>query len=214
MVQVPGNEIQRLEALFRFNILDTEADEVYDTITSLAASIMEVPMAAINLIDADRFFLKSKIGFSVDNGPREDSICAHTILDVTGPLIVPDTSLDIRFSNNPYVVGAPNIRFYFGQPLVTSSKEAIGSLCTLDSIPKDSPTKMQLKSMQYLSKLIMKHLELREQIFSIYNEFQKLKTLPINTSQAEIFKIYDRLSDNCDAILEKIKARKQKKQAC
>ena len=208
-IRLPDNEIQRLEALFRFKILDTDDDEIFDTITKLAASIMEAPIAMITFVDEDRAFVKSRFGTEAKNGPREPSFCTHTILDISGPTLVKDAPKDKRFANNPYVVGDPKIRFYFGTPLVTSNQEAFGTLCVVDSVARKEPTEFQLESMQSLTKLVMAQLELREFIFEMYENFQQLKI--VETSyKSELTKAYEQLNHNCDVVLEKIKARKKK----
>ena len=157
MVQLPDNEAQRLNALLRFQILDTEEDEVYNTICSLAASIMEAPVALISLIDTNRQWFKSKIGIALSETPREYSFCSTAILTPDEQMVVKDASIDDRFADNPFVVGEPKIRFYFGTPLVTSNNEAIGTICTVDSIPRKAPTQFQLDALKSLSKFVMAH---------------------------------------------------------
>jgi two-component system, LuxR family, sensor kinase FixL len=206
-IPLPDNELQRLEALFRFKILDTEDDEVYDTIVQLAASIMETPSAFLSFIDTDRAFVKARVGSQNREGSRELSFCAHTILDISGPTLVRNATLDTRFADNPYVVGDPKIRFYFGIPLVTSNQEAIGTICVIDSVPRKDPTPFQIESIGSLAKLVMAQLELREFIFEIYDKFQQLKVF--NTGTSEVIKIYSQLNENCDSILKKIKSRKR-----
>lgn len=209
---VPDNEIQRIEALLKLRILDTDNDQVYDTIAKLAASILEVPTAMITFVDSDRAFVKAIVGNDAREGSREHSFCTHTILSVDSSLLVTDVFADERFATNPYVVGDPKIRFYYGVPLVTSDKCAVGTICAIDSTPRLAPTKKQVEAIGYLSKLVMTHLEFREHVFNIYDEFQKLKSLPLpETNRQEISEIYGKLSKDCDLILEKIKARKTKR---
>lgn len=209
---IPDNEIQRIEALLKLKILDTEDDEVYDTIAKLAASIMETPSAMITFMDADRGFVKARVGFTAREGSREHSFCTHTITETNGLMVIPDALLDKRFANNPWVLNDPKIRFYFGVSLFTANKEAIGTICVTDSIPRVVPTPKQVEELNYLSVLVMRHLEFREHVFNIYDEFQKLKALPIpEVSQSQFSEIYENLSKDCDLILEKIKARKQKR---
>jgi diguanylate cyclase (GGDEF)-like protein/PAS domain S-box-containing protein len=50
-------------------------------------------------------------------------------------LVVPDASLDPRFSSSPLVTGEPHIRFYAGQPLY-SNGQAVGTLCLIDRQPR------------------------------------------------------------------------------
>ena len=43
---IPENEAARLQRLKYYDILDTEAEEMFDDLTKLAAQILEVPMCA------------------------------------------------------------------------------------------------------------------------------------------------------------------------
>ncbi|NNC92582.1 MAG: GAF domain-containing protein, partial [Acidimicrobiia bacterium] len=100
----PDNEPQRLAALTDYNVLDTVPEAAYDDITQLVSDICEVPIAAVSLIDEDRQWFKSRVGFDVAETHRDQAFCAHAIL---GPdvLVVPDTTNDERFADNPLVTG-------------------------------------------------------------------------------------------------------------
>ena len=130
------DELGRLAALDRYRILDTEAESDFDTITDLMRLIFAVPMAAITLVDRDRQWLKSHPGIDLSETPRSHAICAHTIRQ--GEVLqVVDAMLDPRFRDIPYVAGPPRIRSYMGAPLTTPDGYNLGSICVLDTIPRD-----------------------------------------------------------------------------
>ena len=52
-------------------------------------------------------------------------------------MVVPDTLLDDRFAENPLVVNAPRIRFYAGAPLNLDNGCCIGTLCLIDTRPRE-----------------------------------------------------------------------------
>jgi two-component system NtrC family sensor kinase len=48
---LPHYERDRLQALQRYRILDTLAEQEFDDLTQLAAHIFEVPISAVSLVD-------------------------------------------------------------------------------------------------------------------------------------------------------------------
>lgn len=133
--EIPENEDARMDALTRLDILDTESEERFDRITRIASESFGVPIALVSLIDRDRQWFKSCIGLNVKETPRDRALCAHAILS-DDVLIVPDTFFDPRFADNPLVTGDPRIRFYAGYPLKLPGGQRIGTLCLMDSRPR------------------------------------------------------------------------------
>ena len=118
---LPENEGQRLEELRRYAVLDTPPEKAFDAITRLAASLFEMPIAAVTLIDQDRQWFKSCVGLETREVGRNFAFCAHAILG-TEVMAVPDARVDPRFAENPLVTGPPYIRFYAGAPLRTRNE--------------------------------------------------------------------------------------------
>lgn len=127
----PDNEQERLQALIEHEILDTTPEEAFDKLTRMASKICGTQFAAISIIDKDRQWFKSKVGFDAIETPRDVSFCAHAILnqEITE---IPNAQADVRFSGNPSVTEEPKIRFYASAPLLDSQGFAIGTLCVFD----------------------------------------------------------------------------------
>lgn len=162
---LPSNEAARLEALSKYEILDTAMESVFDDLTRLAAYICEVPTAIISIVDRDRQWFKSKVGLQICETSRDDSLCAHAILQVN-PLIIPDTKQDERFANNALVTGDPHIRFYAGVPLIDPDGFALGTLCLIDYIPRQL-SKDQQNALVVLSRQVMTQLSLRRNVLAL-----------------------------------------------
>ena len=156
---LPDNEDERLAELLSYDVLDTEAEQLFDDLTTLASQICDTPIALISLIDPDRQWFKSRVGLDAEETSREIAFCSHAILQ-DDVFEIPNASLDPRFHDNPLVTGAPDIRFYAGAPLVSPSGHAIGTLCTIDRKPRKL-TESQKTPLQPLSKSVVAHLELK-----------------------------------------------------
>ncbi|GAB2791030.1 hypothetical protein GCM10027275_39940 [Rhabdobacter roseus] len=159
---LPSNEEERLNALFGYQILDTLPEQDFDDITRIASEICQTTISLISLVDKDRQWFKAKQGPIEDpETPREQSFCAHAILNPLEVMIVPDTAQDERFFDNPHTIGFPYVRFYAGVPLVTYDGYALGSLCVIDQVPRElSPT--QIEALRALSKQVISQFELRK----------------------------------------------------
>ena len=152
-------ETQRLEALRGYDILDTPREAEFDDIVEVVSAICETPISVINLIDAGRQWFKAEVGLGVRETPIDSSICAHAILQ-PDLFVVPDTTKDARFCDNPLVTGEPRLRFYAGALLEFPDGLPLGTICVLDYVPRDLNEK-QRALLRLMSKQIMKLLELR-----------------------------------------------------
>ena len=153
------DEELRLRKLHQYNLLDTPKEDAFDRITRLVSALLDVPIATITLVDRDRQWFKSGQGLGVEETPRSQSFCAHTMIG-EGPMVVQDASLDARFVDNPLVTGHPAIRFYAGVPLHAADGTPLGALCAIDSSPRHIEPQ-QLKLLADLANLTMEQFELR-----------------------------------------------------
>lgn len=172
----PDNEEERLAELKSYDILDTEAEEAFDELTKLVSQILGTPMAMVSLLDRDRLWFKSTHGLPLKEAPRDITFCAHAILDPGAVYNIPDASKDERFCDNPFVSGEAHVRFYIGAPLVTQKGLPIGTLCAIDSIPRDiEPEKVE--ALRILAKQTMAQIELRAANRDLVRQNQSLFVL-------------------------------------
>ncbi|TQS72609.1 EAL domain-containing protein [Rhodobacteraceae bacterium] len=156
----PVNEEDRLRALAEYHLMDTPPEEDFNRLAGLAARLFDVPITLVSFLDHDRQFFKANVGFDVCGTSREVSFCTHAIMgdDV---LVIPDAAKDPRFSSNPLVLGPPFIRFYAGKPLKTPNGHKIGTVCLIDTKPRDVFTSEDRKILSDLAALIMDRMEVR-----------------------------------------------------
>lgn len=159
---LPKDEIERLNTLFKYEILDTEAEKVFDDLTELASEICDTPIALISLIDSDRQWFKSRVGLDAEETSRDIAFCSHAILQQS-VFEVSDTHEDTRFMDNPLVLEDPSIRFYAGAPLLSPDGHAIGTLCAISDKPKKLNSH-QRKALEILGREVISQLELRLQL--------------------------------------------------
>jgi len=141
-----ATEVRRERALDDLEIVGSETEERFDRIVRLAASRFGVPIALISLVGGDRQWFKARVGFAHQETPLSEAFCVHTIANDT-VMVVPDATLDPRFSGHPLVRGASGIRFYAGAPLTLRNGHRVGALCILDNAPRpnfDEPDKRDL----------------------------------------------------------------------
>jgi hypothetical protein len=130
-----ADEAERLAALERYGILDTEREAAFDDIVELASVIFEAPIAVVNLVADGRQWFKAEIGIGARELPLDVSICRHAILQ-RGVFVVPDLTADPRFEDNPLVTAAGGLRFYAGALLETPEGLPLGTVCVLDVEPR------------------------------------------------------------------------------
>jgi GAF domain-containing protein len=163
---MPSDEAARVSALHSYQVLDSASERVFEEIVDLAARLTDSPIALISLVDAERAWFKARVGIAESQAPRDLAFCAHAILDPHTPCVVPDTTADPRFADNPLVTGAPDIRAYLGVPLVNHEGHALGTLCVIDRKPKPHDARA-VTTVQTLARAVTASLELRRALLSV-----------------------------------------------
>lgn len=154
---LPGDEEERLAALYRLGLLDTDPEERFDRHARIAAAAFDAPIALVSLIDRERQWYKAHHGFEFSETSRDMGFCSHAILG-DDPLIVNDTLRDDRFADNPVVIGDPHVRFYAGIPLHAADGARVGAFCIVDNKPR-TLSAAQLRMLQDMARLVEEELE-------------------------------------------------------
>lgn len=151
------SEQARLNALLNYGILDTPQEAAFDAITELAALTCGTPIALISLVDDSRQWFKANYGLAGTCSTSRDVAFCHHAIAQQELFEISDATQDDRFSNNPLVQEDPTIRFYAGQPLVTSDGHALGTLCVIGQEPKtlSASQRTQLKKFAALVMVLL-----------------------------------------------------------
>jgi signal transduction histidine kinase len=128
---------QRLAALRRLALLDTNAELAFDRLTHLVTRVLDVPIAIVSLVDDHRQFFKSAVGLpepwaSQRETPLSYSLCKYSLAGE--PLVLEDAREYPGFKDNQAVTEI-GVVGYAGVPLITSEGFALGSLCAIDTKP-------------------------------------------------------------------------------
>jgi len=185
-----ANESERIRALHQYDILDTPSEDKFDNITKLATLICNAPIAVITLVDESRLFLKSYIGISNSDVPREISFSEETIKG-NEILEIPDILLDKRFKDHPMVIGKPGVRFYAGAPLLDENGFKIGVIAVLDVVAR-CLTNEQKDGLVTLANETITHITLRKKTVELEAKTKRFEELlNLSTVSPEIHSILD-----------------------
>jgi GAF domain-containing protein len=154
-------EDERLAALARMEIMDSEREPEFDELVETAAAICDVPISLITLLDDKRQWFKAVVGLAMRETPREVSFCTYAI-QKPELLMVEDTTKDARFASNPAVTGVDPIRFYAGMPIASPDGFLLGTLCVVDRVPRKL-TAIQIAALKVLGRQVTARMELRLQ---------------------------------------------------
>ena len=155
---LPENEAERLDALRRYQILDTPPEPAFDRIAEMAANFFQVPMAGVSLVDEDRVWFKSRVGIEAHQTARDAGLCSTAMLS-QGVFHLRDASQDERATAYPLVHDS-GIRFYAGAPLRTEQGLNLGTVWVIGHKPRELASSEE-EMLRMLAALAMNQMELR-----------------------------------------------------
>ncbi|MET7686162.1 GAF domain-containing SpoIIE family protein phosphatase [Streptomyces sp. NPDC005423] len=153
-------ETARMDAVRRYDILDTPPDGAFDRVAAMAARLFKVPVASVTIVDEDRIWFKAAHGLDgVSEISREPGLCGSAILaDET--LVIPDTLTDPVAVNNGLVTGPMAVRFYAAAPIITGDGHRLGTVNILDTKPR-LITEDDTTTLADLASIVLDELEMR-----------------------------------------------------
>ncbi|WP_123333858.1 sensor domain-containing phosphodiesterase [Erwinia sp. JUb26] len=129
-----NDDVRRLAALEMLKSEDAIRDDILQKFTLLTSDLLAIPGCFVSVLDNENQYIKAACCLDVPQSSLHDAFCRQAVLS-HAQLICNDTLLDPRFSQNPFTVGAPFIRFYAGIPLHTREGISVGTLCITDTQP-------------------------------------------------------------------------------
>ncbi|MFK7786615.1 MAG: ATP-binding protein [Crocinitomicaceae bacterium] len=154
------NELARLEKLYSYNILDMQPEDRFDDLSKLAASILDVPICLITLMDSNWQVFISNVGTEMKGNHRELAFCRYCVVQ-ENILEITDTTKDDRVSDNPLVVNDPKLRYYIGAPLIDEEGFIIGTVCGYDLQPRKM-SDFQRRALTQITSTVMQLIHLRK----------------------------------------------------
>ncbi|MFG3705197.1 GAF domain-containing SpoIIE family protein phosphatase [Micromonospora sp. NPDC047670] len=138
-------------------------DEAFDRFARLVGDLLDVPVALVSLVDADRQFFPGEVGLSPPWAARREtplshSFCQH-VIDLGTPMVLPDARLHPTLRDN-LAVPDLGVVAYAGMPLTDLEGRVLGSLCAIDDKPRDW-TAEQLRTLADLAAACSSELRLR-----------------------------------------------------
>ena len=154
---LPIDEQKRLEAVRRYDILDTPPEGAFDRITALAARALAAPVALVGIAEDDRIWFKSRYGTDLEQIPRMRS---SEGVEPQRFWVITDAAADPLTAQNPLVTGPMGMRFCACAPLVTPDGQVLGLLIVIDTVPREI-TDEQIATLEDLAAIVVDELELR-----------------------------------------------------
>ena len=162
MISVPVPQIGALRfpsARPELSILDRTVDPALDELAQLAAVLTNADYAYIAWLDFNRLWFKAHFGFRAPEQPRASTPC-QWVLDRVEPLLIADAREEPLFQPEGIpLAGAAHCRSYAGVPLLSSGRQAVGTLAVLARDPGRFQSE-QLEYLEALGRQVMTRVEL------------------------------------------------------
>jgi PAS domain S-box-containing protein len=173
MAPAPRAKGEHLQILASYAPDALEGDSDLAAITRFAARLCQTPVAAVTVSGAERERFLVHYGSNLREIRSDIAFCPH-VMATGGTMIIPDATADARFAGNPNVKGGPGIRFYAGQPLITTEGVAIGTLSVMDSVVRPAGlTELQREGLAVLADAVMLRLRAHRKKLEVEREARR-----------------------------------------
>ncbi len=135
-------ELYRLQILDVLGLVDGPVDHFFQATINLLAESLDIPIVQFTIIDANTQHFLCGTGLDIQTVDRSESFCAHTILSLSGRMVVEDTRKDSRFIGHPFVKGEPYVGFYAGEAVRAYGHVPLGTICLMDHMAQEPSEKV------------------------------------------------------------------------
>lgn len=201
----------RLSALARSALMDSDAEEVFDRAVRLAKQITGRPVALLTLVDDRRQFFKAHLGLPDSTAearqtPLSHSLCQHVVAE-GAPLEVSNAQHDLRVKDNGAVEDL-GVKAYYGVPVHDGAGLVLGSLCAIDTIPHEWSDD-ERESLRDIADMIETELQLRQSVEDRNMLMGELshRIKNIFTVTASLVRMTARSADSVDDMAETLSTR-------
>jgi serine phosphatase RsbU (regulator of sigma subunit) len=161
-VSDPLSSAQRLAAL-RESGLDAASDVALETFAGLVRRLLGVPIALVSLVDDERQFFPGAAGLTgrweeTRQTPLSHSFCQHVVTSGRELVVTDATEHPVLGAN--MAIGDLGVIGYAGMPLTDADGLVLGSLCAIDTAPRDW-TPDELTTLRDLASACSAELRLR-----------------------------------------------------
>lgn len=158
---LPDDEDGRLAALAAYEPVLEAAEPAVERLTRLASDLLDVPMAAVGIVDEETQSFVACYGVEFGVLAREDTVCTHAVLE-EAVTTIPDLATDPRFEGNAELQGT-DLRAYASANLTTPGGHVVGTFCAYDEFPREW-TDADREHLRLLAAEAMEVLELRRRL--------------------------------------------------
>src|SRR5919202_1016113 len=189
-----GEEARRLAELDYLDVVRTDPDHVLQEIVDEVRLTFQTDLCMVNLALSDAQYFRAWSGelpgdlAETRQDPRERSMCQY-VVGTAKPLCIPDFLATEEFKEQYFCVNY-GIRFYAGTPLVTSRGHTIGTLCVLDTSPRNDFGEEQMRLLRAFAWAVVGRLELLGAL-----ERERAARTEAETTQHRLKAILDNLTE-------------------
>jgi predicted PurR-regulated permease PerM/GAF domain-containing protein len=154
-----------VQEIMQVDPFDGPVEDMFKRLATNLARSLDAPIAIITAADGTRHSWEAQCGlpedcFSTNGSERDCSICSRvTFTDSIH--VVADTAEDERSADDPFLK-EHGIRFWVAAPLKDHGERLIGSLCVLDTRPRQL-TERQKETLISVSESVMMAIEMSDQ---------------------------------------------------